>query len=386
MKKLAVIVLPLLIFLLALSGPSGRLQAFQEQPEWSDVFVIGIIEPYNRTEISGRLEIAPLFVEMMEKLFIDANYRVVRISQDMLYQSGYRVYHEDEPDTPLDSDQIIRLCEKYKIDVMVTANIYDYQKRSKAEFFHMKEFWKLSLEGLVFSGKTGKLALKVPLAREERVWFDSYAPPWQKQILSIDKQAITDLASGLLDKMGRKPRDTEPPVIDVRKPQDAQILRTTVVLLLGEISDTSEVYSITINGEEKEIVPRKSVKLYYPISYVFGKEKEHTTLSIVAKDIYGNTSSRTIGLAWGKPIWGYITKIEGKEISVNVGSRQGVARGMTFMACNIETFRDPVTGLPMFNFIEVGPVYVTRVYLNKSDCTFIHQEKAERMKKGDIVR
>jgi len=382
----SILIFLLLVALFSMPVSRDKLQAFQEQPDWSDVFTVGIIEPYNRTEISGRLEIAPLFVEKMEKLFTDANYRVVRISQDMLYQSGYRIYHEDEPDTPLDSDQIARLCEKYKVDVLVTANIYDYQKRSKAEFFHMKEFWKVSLEGLVFSGRTGKIVLKVPLAKEERVWFDSSAPPWQKQVLAIDIQAITELASGLLDRMGRKPRDTEPPVIDIRKPQDAQVLRTSVVLLLGEVNDTSEVYSITINGEEKEIVPRKTVKLYYPVSYVFGKEREHTTLSIVAKDIYGNTASRTIGLTWGKPIWGSITRIDGKEISINAGSRQGVAQGMTFMACNIETYRDPVTSLPMFHFIDVGPVYVTRVYLNKSECTFIHQEKAERMKKGDIVR
>ncbi len=163
-------------------------------------------------------------------------------------------------------------------------------------------------------------------------------------------------------------------------------MHSSVTLLLGEVNDKSKVLSLRINGEEKEIVPGRVVKLYYPVSYMHGKEKEHSTLSVVARDIYGNTSSRTIGLTWGKPIWGQITKIEGREVQINVGTAHGVATGMTFMACNVETYRDPVTGLNMFNFIEVGPLVVTKAYINKSDCTFMSPEKAERMKKGDVVR
>lgn len=365
---------------------SYPVSAFREKPDWNDVYIIGIIEPYNRTEIAGRLEIAPLFVERMEKLFSEANYKVVRISNEMLYQDGFNIYHETEKDTPLEPDQIIRLAEKYKFDALLTGNIYYYQKRSKSEFFHVKEFWKISLEGLVFSGKTGKLSLKIPLEKEERVYLGTNSSPWQKQILEIDIKTITELATTLISTIGEKPRDMEPPVIEIKKPIDAQILRTTVILVLGEISDNSKVYFLSINGEDKNIFPGKLIKLYYPITYIFGKEREQVTLSVLAKDIYGNTSTRTVGLIWGKPLWGIITKIEGKDILIDIGSKQGVSAGMTFMACNVETYKDPITGKNMFNFIEVGPIYVKRVYSNKSECTFINPERAERMKKGDIVR
>jgi hypothetical protein len=364
----------------------GSLCALQEKQDWDNTFIVGIIEPCNRTEIAGRLEIAPLFVERMEKVFTDAHYKVIRITNEMLYQGGFDLYHESEPDTPLTAEQILRISEKYKLDVLITGNIFDYQKRSKAEFFHVKEFWRISMEGLVHSSRTGKVCLKVPIKREERVQVGSSSPPWQKQILDIDISTVNTLASELLSTMGRKPQDTTPPTIEIRKPQDAQLIRTSVVLLLGEVSDNSEVYSLTVNGEEKEIAPRKTVKLYYPVTYVYGKEKEHITLSVVAKDIYGNTSSRTIGLTWGKPLLGEILKIEGKEILINIGTRNGAALGMTFMACNVETYKDPLTGQAMFNFVQVGPVIVTKIFPTRSECTFFHPEKAERMKKGDIVR
>lgn len=375
-----------IILLLSGFAGSGSASAFREKPDWESVYIIGIIEPYNRTEIAGRLEIGPLFVERMEKLFTEANYRVVRISNEMLYQDGFSIYHEAESDTPLEQDQIIRLSEKYKLDALVTGNIFYYQKRSKSEFFHMKEFWKISVEGLVFSGKTGKPLLKVPLEKEERVYIGPSSPPWQKQILDTDIKTVTELGSYLLASMGEKPRDTEPPLIDIKKPLDAQISRTTVTLVLGEITDRSKVYSLSINGEDKNITPDGVVKLYYPVTYIYGKEKEPVTLSLLAKDIYDNTATRTIGLIWGRPLWGVITKVGGKEILIDMGSAQGVAVGMTFMACNVETYRDPITGRNMFNFVEVGPVYVKRVYSHKSECTFINPEKAERMKKGDIVR
>jgi hypothetical protein len=373
----------LFLMLIALHYPS---LAREEKQDWDSTFIIGIIEPYNRTEIAGRLEIAPLFVERMEKIFAESHYKVVRITNEMLYREGFDLYHESEPDTPLTAEEIIRLSEKFKLDALVTGNIFDYQKRSKSEFFHVKEFWKISMEGLVYSSRTGKPCLKVPITREERVQPGAGSPPWQKQILDIDIATVNTLASELLAIMGKKPQDTTPPAIEIKKPQDAQIIRTSVLLLLGEVSDDSEVYSLTINGEEKEIVPRKTVKLYYPVTYVFGKEKEHVTLSIVAKDIYGNTSSRTIGLSWGKPLLGEIVKVEGKEIMVNIGSRNGVAPAMTFMACNVETYKDPITGQNMFNFVQVGPVIVTRVFPTRSECTFIHADKGERMKKGDIIR
>ncbi len=226
----------------------------------------------------------------------------------------------------------------------------------------------------------------MPLEKEERVYIDSSSPPWQKQLLDIDIKTVTELATALISSIGPRPRDSEPPVIDIKKPVDAQAIRTSVILVLGEISDNSKVYSLRINGEEKDILPDRQIKLYYPISYIFGNEREQVSLSVEAKDIYGNTSTRTVGLVWGKPVWGLITKIEGKDILIDIGSKQGVTIGMTFMACNVETYRDPITGKNMFNFIEVGPVYVKRVYSNRSECTFIHPERAERMKKGDMVR
>ncbi|MDQ7824604.1 MAG: hypothetical protein RDV48_17515 [Candidatus Eremiobacteraeota bacterium] len=381
-RNLAALALIIAAFL-SLVGPSF---AFTEKPDWNEVYIVGIIEPYNRTEIAGRLELAPLFVERMEKLLTDANYKVVRITNEMLYRDDFRVYHETEPDTPLDTEQIVRLSKQYKLDALVTGNILSYQKRSKAEFFHLKEFWKVSLEGLVYSGKTGSPLLRVPVNKEERIYLDSQSPPWQKQILDIDVAAVTECAGSFLAAMGRKPQDREAPLIDIRKPQDAQVLRSTVVLLLGEVTDSSPITFLSVNGEEKELFPKKNLKLYYPVTYMYGKEKEHATLTVVAKDMYGNTSSRTIGLTWGKPVRGEITKVQGKDILINVGSRQGVSGGMLFMACNVETYRDPATGLLMFNFVEVGPIYVTKVYTNRSECTFIHPEKAERMKKGDMVR
>lgn len=242
------------------------------------------------------------------------------------------------------------------------------------------------MEGLVFSGKTGKLLLKTPMEKEERVYLDSKSPHFQKQILDIDIKTVTELAQDLISTIGKKAPDSEPPLLDIKKPQDAQVIRTTVTLLTGEITDKSKVFNLNINGEEKDITPGRLIKLYYPVRYIYGKEKERITLSVLAKDIYGNTSSRSIGLIWGKPIWATITKVSEHDILINAGTRQGVTKGMTFMACNVETYKDPVTGNNMFHFVEVGPVIVKKAYDSESECTFIESEKSERMKKGDIVR
>ncbi len=160
------IFLTILMLVMMIVSFTQALHAGRETPDWDDVYTIGIIEPYNRTEIAGRLEIAPLFVEKMDRFFTDAHYRVIRISNESLYHDGHRIYHESEPDTPLDAKQIVGLAEKYRIDALATGTIFEYQKRSKAEFFHMKEFWKVSLEGVLYSTKTGRAWLKIPLRKE----------------------------------------------------------------------------------------------------------------------------------------------------------------------------------------------------------------------------
>jgi len=165
-----------------------------------------------------------------------------------------------------------------------------------------------------------------------------------------------------------------------------QPLRSTTVLLLGRVSDDSKVWSLSVNGVDMNICPQKNFEMYYPIKLEEKRPGEKETFTVTARDIYNNTASRDMVLYWGKTIIAYVKKIDGKDILLNKGMFDGVQKGMGFTVYGVDTFKDPLSGVPIYTTTEIGAVIVTTVYNDTSIATFIKPEQASKVKKGDIVK
>jgi hypothetical protein len=195
-----------------------------------------------------------------------------------------------------------------------------------------------------------------------------------------------EIGDSLLTELGRKPDDRDPPEIAISSPSKVQVLKSTTIILKGEVADNSKVWQLSVNGRDMQIVPHKRIEFSYPIRLEEKRAGERETIQVTARDIFENSASVEVPLVWGKTLNAYVKEIKGSDILINKGRYQGVENGMAFTVHSVEKFNDPLSGVPMYNVRELGAVVVTNVYDNTSAATFLSPELAGRVKKGDILK
>lgn len=364
------------------------LQANAAAGSYQDLYIVGVTQPFNTTEIPGHIDF-PYYPERMQEILTQNNYIVVPIDTEMITDMGIFPYSSLRPDRPFTKDQITGICKNYKLDALLTGNLSEIAKYGVPQFLSsMDQRWKFTLEGVFYDGKTGETIWSDTASRDESINQGRDAAPAQKQLLTFTLSAIDELGGELINLIGAKQRDNDAPTINVKAPKESQGIKTLCVLLQGDVTDSSKVARIIINGVDYGVWPQKSFQLSYPVVYPPGRVGEKLTLEITAKDIYGNTATKEMTLTRKSPIRAVVTKCNSDSFVVNKGSQDGVYPGLSFVAYSINDFRDPLTGVTMYEAVPLGPAVVTQCGASSSTCQFLKDrtDLSNRIKVNDIVQ
>jgi hypothetical protein len=356
--------------------------------DYSNLYIIGIMQPFNKTQIPGHIDF-PYYPEEMDQILTQNNYMTVLIDPDMLNDINIEPYSSLTSDKPLSTDQIKAICTKYKLDALLTGNITEIAQYGVPQFLSsMDKKWKISIEGVLYNGKDGSVIWQDSASRDESINQGKTAPPAQKQVLDINVSAIDELGKDLINKIGFKSRDVSAPSISINNPKDSQDMKTLCVLLQGTVSDQAKIQQLLINGVDQNIWPQKSFNLSFPVIYPPGRVGEKLKLTVTAIDIYGNMSTREIAMFRKNPIRAVVTKCNPDSFVVNKGVKDGVFNGLAFVAYSINYFKDPLTGITMYESVPLGPVVVTSCDDNTSTCQFVKDKDnlINRIKVDDLVQ
>ncbi|MFH1452929.1 MAG: hypothetical protein ABIH00_02975 [Armatimonadota bacterium] len=355
---------------------------------YQDLYIIGVMQPFNTTDIPGHIDF-PYYPERMQEILTQNNYVIVPIDTDMITDLKIFPYSSLRPDKPFTKDQIAKICKQYRLDGLLAGNLSQMAKYGVPQFLSsMQQKWKFTLEGILYDGKSGDVLWSDTVWRDDSIDQGKDAPPVKKQILTFTLSAIDELGNSFINKIGAKPRDNEAPSITVTVPKESQGIKTLCVLLQGNITDSSKVDSLIVNGVDYGIWPQKTLQMSYPVEYPPGRVGEKLTLEVTARDIYGNTATKEMTLARKNPIKAVVIKCNADSFVINKGSTGGVYPELAFIAYSINDFRDPLTGVTMYEAVPLGPVVVTKCDKNTSVCQFIKDRVnlSNRIKVNDIVQ
>ncbi|MFH0801405.1 MAG: hypothetical protein V2A78_03340 [bacterium] len=349
-----------------------------------DIAIVAVMEPLNKTTVPGHIDF-PYFPEKMGQMLSEANYRVIPITQKMLADEGIKLYSSIGPDRSLTAAEVSLLAKKLRFDALVTGNIYELQVRTERQFLFMKKFYDFTMEGQLYY-KDGRELWHGRIRKYDREIRSDDSREIEKRKVFTNILTSQEIGDSLLAELGRKPDDRDPPEIAISSPSKVQVLKSTTIILKGEVADNSKVWQLSVNGRDMQIVPHKRIEFSYPIRLEEKRAGERETIQVTARDIFENSASVEVPLVWGKTLNAYVKEIKGSDILINKGRYQGVENGMAFTVHSVEKFNDPLSGVPMYNVRELGAVVVTNVYDNTSAATFLSSELAGRVKKGDILK
>lgn len=355
--------------------------------DFSQVYIIGVVEPTNRTGVLGHLSFPYLPQEMQTKLGA-ANYKVIPITPDMLQAQGINLYTATTPDLDLSTKQIIDLGTTYHLDALMAGTLTYLAERDESQLFQLRRFWHVALAGTLYEVKAGQPVWTGDVVREER--YDNIPDPNQQAAIKVqaDIGAVDDLAALFLKTAGLKPADTAGPVISIDYPTQGAKMRTEVVVVLGKVTDGARISALEFNGQAVDIFPKAEVPIYQPVYLPYKDGDKIASLNIKATDIYGNTATVQMNLPRTAPPRGFVKQIDtdNAQIRVDIGSYDGMSKGMSMMLFDLEKTHDPVTGAVAYTTTPIDPVVVVTVYNHSCIVKMIHPEKASQVKIGDLVR
>lgn len=315
---------------------------------YDDVFTIGVVESS-----------VPAFVEESRKILASSNYHVVMLPR------------EDAP--------AATLLARHRLDAVWSLRVTAREMVQREGMFGVRRSWKLGLEGLLSTGGAPwveRVALEEPLQGDDPAALE-------RQASEITRRSVVRMLDALMQRIGFKPIDNTPPDIVLDYPKEAQSLRTSTVLVLGHVSDGSKVAAVRVNGVALPFVPQRSAALYYPVRFGPGPLRERLPVTVEAADPYGNTATRTVVLYRGHALTAKVLSASGRDVLLDRGKAAGVVAGMAFIAYNVNGVRDPLSGRKRFEWVEVGPLVITRVYEEKAAATLL---VGGWLRKGDVVK
>jgi len=365
--------------------------------ERGDIYIIGVVEPMNKTELPGHINF-PYYGEVMEDILTSPanNYVIRRISPAQLAEVGYR-FSSIKPDVDIQPSQIEKLCDKFRLDAVLTGKIEQIERNLEPRFLaEAGRFMEFRIEGLLFDRYGRKvwsktIADKHEFTREK----GKFKPPFQTQVVNFFVAKIRQLSRSLIDRIGTRPVDREPPTIEFENIQSGDKVKTTCIILKGKVSDNSKVDSITVNGQVFDLRrPKKSVEMFYPVKIHHGHPGQRVKVVIEAKDIYGFSYSKEISLKWDKPVKGIVTSVNPDTLSIGLSYKdfKRTPVGLGFWIYSIDEFRDPLSShrFRMFTAEKIGPVVVTRRFPKKRvvQVKFLksHEALLNFVKKNDIAK
>ena len=362
-----------------------------------DVYIIGIVEPLNKTELPGHISF-PYYGEVMEDILTSPanNYVVRQINTDKLESVGYR-FSSIKPDVDIQPSQIEKLCDKYRLDAVLTGKIQlierNLEPRFMAEAGRIMEF---KITGILYDRYGREIWSKTiqdnhEFSREK----GKFKPPFQTQVVNFFVSKIKELSKSLIDRIGTRPSDREPPTIEFENIQTGDKVKTTCIILKGKVSDNSKVDSISVNGQEFPLRrPKKEVEMFYPVKIPHGKPGQRVKVVIKATDIYGFSYAKELALKWDQPIKGIVSSVNPDTLSLrfSYADFKRVPVGQGFEIYSIDEFRDPLSSrrFRMFTAELVGPVVVVKRFPKKQvvQVKFLkgHEHLLNAVKKDDIAK
>lgn len=362
-----------------------------------DIYVIGVVEPLNKTQLPGHIDF-PYYGEVMEEILSSPanNYIVKRLDHRHLEKAGYH-FSSIKPDTDLQGEQIRKLCKQNRLDAILTGKILLVQRNLEPRFMaEAGRHMDLELEGQMF-GRDGRLiwSKKIRETHEFTREKGKFKPPFYTQRVNFIVKLSRKLAKSLIDRIGTKPLDREAPTIEFENIRSGDKIRTTCVILKGKVTDNSKVDSISVNGQDFPLKrPEREVEMFYPVKIPHGAKGQRVYVTIEAKDIYGFKYVKELDLTWSTPVKGVVTSVNPDTLSIGLSwsDFKRTPRGQGFWIYSIDEFVDPLSSrrFRMFTAEEVGPVVVVKKFDRKAvvHVKFLKgQEKLlNRVKKKDIAK
>ncbi len=362
-----------------------------------DIYIIGVVEPLNKTELPGHIPF-PYFGEVMYDDLTSSsnNYIIKMINDEDLEEVGYR-FSSLKPDSDLQPGQIKKLCENHRLDAILTGKIkvvdYELIPRFMSEAGRATTF---EIEGILY-GRDGNQIWADTVKKDYEFTRDKgkFVPPYKTQLVNLYASECRTLANSLTGKIGTKPQDRQPPVIEFENIKSGDDVKSTCIILKGKVTDNSKVDSIIVNGQDFPVkAPSKEVEMFYPVQIPDGVKGQKVLVTIEAKDIYGYTYAKQLNLTWATPIKGLVSSINPETISIKFSSADfgRVNTGIGFYVYSIDEFRDPLSShrMRMFTAVKTGPVVVTKRYPNKNvvHAQFLrgHEALMGQVKKNDIAK
>ncbi len=391
MKSRGIILATIVTMLLMICLGSATVQAD------SDIYIIGVVEPLNKTELPGHIDF-PYYGEVMQEVLSSPanNYIVKILTTKDLADAGYH-FSSIKNDVDMQPDQIRTLCQQHRLDAILTGKILDVQRNLEPRFMaEAGRFMDFEIEGLLYN-REGQLVWNKTVRGTHEFTREKgkFHPPFYTQAVNFYVEKTRELSRSLIDRIGTKPLDREAPSIDFDNIRSGDKVKTTCIILKGRVSDNSKVDAITVNGQEFPLrQPQREVEMFYPVKIPHGVSGQNVLITIEARDIYGFKYVKELNLKWEAPVRGIVTSVNPDTLSVgfSYSDFQRVPIGQGFWLYSIDEFVDPMSSsrFRMFTAEEIGPVVVVKKFPNKRVVHvqfFKNQEKLiERAKKNDIAK
>lgn len=362
-----------------------------------DVYIIGIVEPLNKTDLPGHIPF-PYYGEVMENILTSSanNFVVQQLDSEELESVGYR-FSSIKPDVDIQPSQIEKLCDKYRLDAVLTGKIELIERNLEPRFMaEAGRFMEFKITGVMYDRYGRQLWTKTiqdnhEFTREK----GKFKPPFQTQVVDFYVAKIKELSASLISTIGTRMPDREPPTIEFENIQTGDKIKTTCIILKGKVSDNSKVDSIIVNGQEFPLRrPTKSVDMFYPVQVAHGQPGQRVKVVIEAKDIYGFSYAKELALKWDVPVKGVVTGVNPDTLSLGFSSSdfKRVPVGQGFFIYSVDEFRDPLSSarFRMFTVEKIGPVVVVKRFPDKQvvQVKFLKGQEAllNDVKKDDIAK
>jgi len=362
-----------------------------------EIYIIGVVEPLNKTQLPGHVDF-PFYGEIMQEVLSSPanNYIIKILDKQDLAEAGY-YFSSIKNDSDLQTAQIRKLCENNRLDAILTGKITDLDRKIVPRLFDdMGREMVFAMEGLLYDRDGRKLwsdsvSVKYEFTRDE----GEFKPPVYTQMVNLFVKNTRELAASLIDRIGTKPIDREPPTIEFENIRSGDKIKTTCIILKGKVADNSKVDLITVNGQKFPLkMPQKEVEMFYPVKIPHGVKGQRVLITIEAQDIYGFKYAKELNLTWATPIKGIVTSVNPDTLSVGFSwsdfKRTPIGTG--FWLYSVDEFRDPLSShrMRMFTVEEIGPVVVVKRFPQKGvvHVKFFKNQDGlkERAKKDDIVK
>jgi hypothetical protein len=384
----------LLLLLLSIFSLSGNSYA-QARPD--EIYIIGVVEPLNKTDQTGHIDF-PYYGEVMRDILSSSanNYIIKILDERDLRDAGYR-YSCIKPDVDLQPDQIRSLCDKNRLDAVLTGRIKVMDRFLEPRFLEEAgRKMNFEMEGLLYARNGQQVWCKTVTSEYEFIREKGkFKPPLNTQLANFYADMTKALAQDLIGRIGTRLIDREPPTIEFENIRSGDKIKTTCIILKGKVSDKSGVDSIVVNGQIFPVPhPQKEIEMFYPVKVPHGIPGQQLHVIIEARDIYGFSYARELNLKWDKSVKGIVTSINKDSVSVALdpSDMKRVPIGTGFYIFSVDDFRDPLSPnrMKMFTTEEIGPAVVVNKFPNKSvvQVKFLkNQDKLmDQVKKDDIVK